>query len=108
MVGSIGIGITYGLLFQHEAPNAVSGVCWGLLYGLICWSAGPLTLLPILLTGSCDWTVGAASALHVDWLLLDPRWAAREARLNRPSGTSAPGLWMFALGLGVLLPILLG
>lgn len=129
---SLPLGISYGALFHRESPTVGAAVMWGMLYGLVWWFLGPLTFFPVLLSGSLTWTCEAADAAlpeligyllygattalvfvylerrHDEWLLVDPRIAAREALLRRPEGTPAPALWLFTLSLGVLLPILLG
>lgn len=132
LVISVLIGMSYGLFFAHESSDVGSSLAWGMLYGLAWWFLGPLTLMPILLGHTVIWTMQAADLLlpsllghliygaatgvvffwlesqHAAWLLLDKRAAAHAARLRRPPGTPAPALWLVVLGLGVVLPIVLG
>lgn len=125
------VGMTYGVLFRDEWSTLAMAGAWGWVFGLIWWYVGPLTLLPLVLTGEIDWRISAVSALlpslfghliygastgfafhilerrYASRHMFDPRTAARELRRLRPAGTPAPALWFFAIGLGVAIPILL-
>lgn len=126
------IGATYGLLFRYEATDELGAVAWGAVYGLIWWFIGPLTFFPILLGGTFTWAttaadgqlpslvghliygVGLAVAFralerrHLAHLFIDERLERRWMRRRRPPGTPAPALWLFFVGTGVVLPIILG
>jgi len=125
------IGVSYGVLFERESPDLPAGIAWGMVYGLTWWFVGRLTLFPILQGMSFTWTKEvAASALpflighlvygvvtavvflaferrHRNWLLIDARFAAREASLSPTDWKPAPALWLFASDFGVLLQIIL-
>lgn len=128
----IGIGISYALTFAPTPRAYIDNLMTTATLALPLWIVVSVIGLPLLLGQAPQWTAtgmraqfpaligwllyGATTALvflylerrHDKWLLVDPRIAAREARLRRPVGTPAPALWLFALTLSVLLPILLG
>ena len=96
------------MLFRDEASNLAMAGSWGWVFGLIWWYVGPLTLLPLILTGEIDWRISAASILLPSLLghliygactgslfyileraytnkhMLDPRMNARELRRSPP------------------------
>lgn len=128
MVISAIIGATYGILFRREAYTYGAGMAWGLVYGLVWWFLGPLTLMPILLGAEVQWSLasaignypslighlayGGTTALAYQLLVrrYDPtlRGSVRRvhADLQRSPGTPAPALWVVALTLGIVLPLL--
>jgi hypothetical protein len=132
LVISVIIGMIYGALFSRESSSPGAAIGWGLVYGLVWWFLGQLTLFPHLIGEPYSWSIeeagaslpslighlifGATTAFvflflerrHGDEAAVDPRFAARAARTRTPDGNPAPALCVLALGLGVLLPILLG
>jgi hypothetical protein len=132
LVLSVAIGMGFGLLFRDEASSFSMAGAWGWVFGLIWWYAGPLTLLPLILTGAIDWRMSAISELlpsifghiiygaftgftfyfleqrHLQRHILSPRVAAQQVLKQRPVGTPAPALWFLSITLGIALPILLG
>ena len=126
------VGTSYGVLFRRQSYDISSALGWGLSYGFFWSILGPLTLMPIFLGGTPQWSAAAAAAtfpnlighlaygagLGVIFYILEaryspwwvPRRRARVARLVHHKEqvlTSAPALWALLLAVGLTLPVLL-
>jgi hypothetical protein len=102
---SVGVGISYGLLFRNQGDDAGAALGHGLCYGFFWWVLGSLTMLPVLLGGQVLWTVaGAASAfaslvghltygagLGLTFHLLKHRGSARRPPPPHLGVTAVPG-----------------
>jgi uncharacterized membrane protein YagU involved in acid resistance len=128
---SVLIGASYGLLFRRRSFDAGSALGWGVSYGFLWWVLGALTLLPILLGGTPQWTAEAVdrtfaslvghiaygAVLGVTYYHLErrvrPWWVTRsEAERRRLAASraellgSAPALWSFVTLIALTMPVL--
>ena len=58
------IGSSYGLLFQRAAYSYGAGLAWGMVYGLLWWLVGAVTLFPIFLGQPADWSLPTVASLY--------------------------------------------
>ncbi len=118
---SIFVGSTFGLLFPRDAANYGMAMSWGLLYGLLWWLLGPLTLFPALLGQPVEWSLTAAATNYAPLIghlfyglglgLLfhylarryDPETTSSDPGTDHP----AAALWASTLLLMMMLPLLL-
>lgn len=62
------VGAGFGLTVCYQRPNMGETLYWGLIYGTLWWFLGPLTLMPLWLTGELAWSIdGAQGALPSLW-----------------------------------------
>ena len=127
------VGASYGLLFRRQSYDVGSALGWGASYGFLWWIIGPLTLMPVFLGTTPEWSADAAAsvfpnlvghliygaAVAVTFYLLEARYnpwwvpqrQAQEARVARRKEqvmTSAPALWTLVVVISLTLPVLLG
>lgn len=120
------LGALYAFLFRLEGAALGATLGWGMVYGLIWWFLGPLTLATGLTGGATRWSNEAAEASFpllgglLAWgattaLVYHVASRAR-ARKQRRLGVAAPplaasstgpALWVLVTTLGIALPILL-
>ena len=126
------VGTSYGVLFHRQSYDIGSALGWGLSYGFFWSILGPLTLMPIFLGGTPQWSAAAAAAtfpnlighlaygagLGAIFYLLEARYSpwwvprrraevARLAHHQEQVLTSAPALWALLIAVGLTLPVLL-
>ena len=125
------IGISYGLLFSRHSYDLNSALGWGVSYGFFWSVLGPLTLMPVFLGSSPQWSMeawvttfphmighlayGAGLGIMFYWLeaRYRPWWMTRTqtgAALvdyrKEQLLTSAPALWAFLVAVALTLPVI--
>ncbi len=55
------VGAGFGAIFRHQPHSYATNVSGGLLYGLLWWIVGPLTLTPLLHGRIPDWSLNDAA-----------------------------------------------
>lgn len=123
LIIAVTIGSSYGVLFNRSAVTFGTALGWGVLYGVLWWLLGPLTLFPALLRQPVDWSLTAAAAnyaplighlLYGLGLGLFFQYLARRydpflaSRKTVTAGTAAAAVWATTLVIAVILPLLLG
>lgn len=126
------IGISFGLLFRRQSYDISSALGWGVSYRFFWSILGPLTLAPIFLGSSPQWSIEAMAAtfpqfighlaygagLGVMFYALEARcrpwWTTRTeagaalvAYRKEQVLTSAPALWTLLIAVGLTLPVVL-
>ncbi|MCI0398151.1 MAG: NAD(P)/FAD-dependent oxidoreductase [Chloroflexi bacterium] len=56
------LGAGFGLIFGHRPESYAAAISSGVLYGLLWWGVGPLTLAPLLAGQGPGWTLVEAGA----------------------------------------------
>ncbi len=56
------VGAGFGAIFGHPGESYAATISSGILYGLLWWVVGPLTLAPLLMSRGPTWTLGEAGA----------------------------------------------
>lgn len=106
------LGAGFGALFRYQPYSLAAGVGNGLLYGLLWWIAGPLTLAPLLHGRIPAWSLDASvsafpgliaylfygGVLGALFQTLEGAYARRHA--DGPHGSSAPSTHVVILGGG--------
>jgi uncharacterized membrane protein YagU involved in acid resistance len=125
------VGVTYAIFFRRRSFDPASGIGWGVSYGFLWWVLGNLTLLPILLGSTPQWSDAAlalgfpslvghlayGAVLGLVYQRMEERvspWhvtrseatAARAAARHRQTLSAAPALWSLITCVALLIPIL--
>ncbi|MEU3922320.1 hypothetical protein [Streptomyces sp. NPDC029004] len=125
------VGVTYAVFFRRRSFDPASGIGWGVSYGFLWWVLGNLTLLPLLLGTTRQWSAAAlavsfpslvghlayGAVLGLVYQRLEERvspWhltrseatALRAAARHEQTLSAAPALWSLITCVALLIPIL--